>query len=146
MNKLSNVTSFNIEIGEFNTQLDYFIDSKTGSRNGSFIKDFVGNNFIGDSSTMEVKNLFSLFHSLGTPHFIKIDVEGFEIEIIKGIINFDINNIKFLIEVRFETKDFILSYFHKLGFKCLLVDNNEPIFIINTNQIPNFANLFFYHD
>jgi FkbM family methyltransferase len=146
MNKLSNVTSFNFGIGEFNTQLDYFIDSKTGSRKGSFIKDFVGNNYKGHKSTIETKNLFYLFTLYGSPDFIKIDVEGFEIEIIKGLNNYNIKNIKFLIETRISTIQFIYNYFHQLDFNCILVDNKEPVKILNIKDIPDFANLLFYHD
>jgi FkbM family methyltransferase len=146
MNKLSNITTYNFGIGEFNAQLDYFCDTKTGSRKGSFIKEFVGNNYNGKHFSIEVKNLFSLFGTLGIPDFVKIDVEGYEIEILKGLNNYDINKVKFLIETRSSTKEFIFNYFEKLNFNCLQVDNEIPLKINNAEDIPDFANLFFYHE
>jgi FkbM family methyltransferase len=146
MNKLSNISTYNFGIGEFNAQLKYFCDTKTGSRKGSFIKDFVGNNYNGEHFTIEVKSLSSLFGSLGIPDFIKIDVEGYEIEILKGLNNYDINNVKFLIETRYSTKEFIYYYFKKLNFICLQVDDEIPFKINNIKDIPDFANLFFYRE
>ena len=141
MNKLSNISTYNFGIGEFNGQLEYFCDTKTGSRKGSFIKEFVGNNYNGEHFTIEVKNLSSLFGSLGIPDFIKIDVEGYEIEILKGLNNYDINKVKFLIETRSSTKEFIYNYFEKINFTCLQVDDKIPFKINNIKDIPNFANL-----
>lgn len=145
INSLFNVSTYNIGVGEVNSSTIYYKDSKTGSRKGSFIKDFVGNNFKGETQSVEVKNLDTLFLSLGIPDFIKIDVEGYEIELLKGLNNYNIQKIKFLIETRKTTKEYVYNYFLKLDFKCILVDNELPMHIISIEEIPDFANLFFYY-
>ncbi len=145
INSLLNVSTYNIGVGDANSSITYYKDSKTGSRKGSFIKDFVGNNFQGETQSVEVKNLDTLFLSVGIPDFIKIDVEGYEIEVLKGLKNDNIQNIKFLIETRKTTKEFVFDYFLKLDFKCILFDNELPVNIISLEEIPDFANLFFYY-
>lgn len=83
--------------GDHNGQEVFFLESLTG-QNNSFVPKFEGleanaaNAFIGDSKVTEVKvemirlDDFVESHSL-IPRFVKIDVEGFELSVLKGMTN-----------------------------------------------------------
>jgi FkbM family methyltransferase len=141
INRCANVICCNYGIGDIDTELDFFRDTKTGGRMGSFKKEYVRNRFEGFTEKLVVKKLDNIIEKYGEPTFVKIDVEGFELDVIRGL-TLTLQNCVFLIEVRGETKDNIFLYFKEKGFQCIWVDGNDKQ-INKAEEIPGFANLIF---
>lgn len=142
MNRLQNVIPYNIGVGSQETQLKFYSDSITGGRKGSFKKNFVGTNYKGDTTLVNVKTLDNLIELYGTPKFIKIDVEGFENEVIRGLKNFNNRETIFFVEVRNETKNEIFEFFNSKNYSCYCLETGMSK-ISNSEEIPSFANLLF---
>ena len=119
----------------------FFRDTETGGRRGSFKKEFVGDNFKGFKEKVTIKSFDTIISQFGKPNFIKVDVEGFEENVIAGLTN-ELERCVFLIETREETKQEIFEYFDKKGYECIWIDNQE-IQINKVEEIPGFANLIF---
>ena len=141
INRCTNVTCLNYGLGNNDIKQEFYRDTKTGGRMGSFKKEFVGNNFEGYTDTVIIKKFDSLISEYGIPAFVKIDVEGFEKEVLSGLtLNFQ--NSIFLIEVREETKNYIFNFFKEKGYQCLWVDGDDKL-INSIEELPGFANLIF---
>lgn len=141
INNCQNVICLNSGIGGDDNNMVFFRDTETGGRMGTFKKEYVGSNFSGFTDKVSVIKFDTLISRYGIPSFVKIDVEGFENEVLSGLtLNF--SNCVFLIEVREETKKDVFNFFIKKNYKCLWVDNAD-IQIYNENEIPSFANLIF---
>lgn len=141
INKCSNLHCYNLGVGESDTEMEFFRDTETGGRMGSFIKSFVGLHYKGHKDIVRLKRFDTLIEEFGKPNFIKIDVEGFELDVLKGLSSI-LSDSKFLVEVRKETKHGVYQYFSDKGFKCLWIDNG-PCEINKSKEIPDFANLVF---
>jgi hypothetical protein len=72
---------------------------------------------------------------------VKIDVEGFEKDVISGL-TLSLKNCVFLIEIREETKNDVFFFFQEKGYRCIWVDMDDKE-INNVEEIPGFANLIF---
>jgi hypothetical protein len=83
-----------------------------------------------------------LISQCGVPDFVKIDVEGFENQVLNSLTNCD-NKTIFLVEVRESTKEFVFNYFHHKDYFCYCVDMVEKYKIDTSSSIPGFANLLF---
>jgi FkbM family methyltransferase len=142
INQLTNVVCIRKGVTECNTALEFYRDTETGGRRGSFNKNFVHENYRGYSEQVETVTLDSLIEEFGKPELIKIDVEGFEAQITKGLTK-TLNQTVFLVEVRDETKNAVFVYFAEKGYSCYLIDQENDILISNSFQIPAFANLVF---
>jgi FkbM family methyltransferase len=142
INKCDNVICLNIGLGADESELAFFRDTVTGGRKGSFIQEFSGEKHRGAELIVKVNPLQNLFKDYGIPQFIKIDVEGFEEKVLKGLLNIP-ETCTFLIEVRKETKKQVFSIFDQKKFKCLYIDKPQDIEIKSEDQIPDFANLVF---
>lgn len=142
-NRLKNVELFNQGVGSRSGKLVFYRDTVTGGRRGSFIQAFTGKAYEGNKEEVEIVTFDQLIHLHGIPNFVKIDVEGFEFEVLKGL-TAPSDETVFFIEVRDETKNSVFSYFQNVNFKCYLLDNQSaPRFITSSDEIPGFANLLF---
>lgn len=141
INKCENVTCINSGVGSEDTVLEFYRDTETGGRRGSFRKEYVGDTFKGYSEKGTLRSLDSLIAEFGEPDFIKIDVEGFETEVISGL-SIDLTKTLFLIEVREETKAAVFEYFSHSDYECVWIDEVDTV-ITSAAQIPGFANLLF---
>lgn len=65
---------------------------------------------------------------LGPPDFVKVDVAGFELEVLKGFNNI-LKETKYLVEVRKDTKNKVFESFNKQSFTCFIVDYDKPIVV-----------------
>lgn len=141
INKCLNLHCYNFGVGELDTELEFFRDTETGGRTGSFIKSFVGSHYQGQKDVVILKRFDTLIKEFGEPSFVKIDVEGFELNVLNGL-SLILGDSKFLVEVRKETKHAVYQYFSDKGFQCLWIDN-VPCGISKSEEIPDFANLIF---
>ena len=117
---------------------NFFIDEKTGGRRSSFNKE---SDLKKSSEKIEIKTLNSIIKELGEPNFIKIDVEGFEFNVLKGLKK-NLKNCNFLIEVRKSTKNQVRDYFKNKDYEVYLTDNGLKK-INYTSDLPDFCNLLF---
>ncbi len=145
INNLKNVSCLHCGIGATYGSIEFFRDTETGVRMGSFDKVFVRENFKGFTEVVETKTIDSLIMDYGIPDFVKIDVEGFEYQVVSGLTK-ALNNTIFLIEVRKETKYEIFNYFAKRQYSCYYIDRKDDLLITDSIQIPEFANLIFKKD
>ncbi|MBL7977840.1 MAG: FkbM family methyltransferase [Bacteroidetes Order II. Incertae sedis bacterium] len=141
LNHCENVTCLNIGIGREDTSMIFYRDTETGGRAGSFLKEMVGAHYKGHKMDVAVKSLDSVIQDYGMPNFVKIDVEGFELEVLKGL-SFVLDRCIFMIEVRSETKKEVFAYFVEKGYVCYWIDEGEEL-IKSVNEVPDFANLLF---
>lgn len=121
--------------------MKFYRDTEIGGRRSSFKKEFVGDNFKGFKEKVILKSFDTIISQYGKPNFVKIDVEGFEVDVIAGL-TIELERCIFLIEIREETKQKVFEYFDRKGFKCIWVDNGDQQ-ISKVEEIPKFANMIF---
>ncbi len=144
INACKNVECLNMGLGESPETITFFRDTETGGRMGSFIKEFVHDNFRGFTDLVMVDTFDHMIKIYGEPDFVKIDVEGFELNVLKGIKNYFKNKI--LIETeRIQRKLMFFEFFSTKDYECYCVDNKEIFEISDKSLIPSFANLLFIH-
>jgi FkbM family methyltransferase len=141
-NLIDNVEALNIGVGAAESKLTYYADSATGGRKGSFIKEAVGENYHGKTYEIDITTLDILINKYGIPDFIKIDVEGFETEVLKGL-TAKLNNCHFFIEVRADSASEIFNYFSAETHICYCIDDKKEKQINQADEISDFANLLF---
>ena len=143
INKCSNLTCLNVGVGAVDDYLKFYRDVQTGGRKGSFIEKFTdGTSNNNSTETVGIATFNTIVKEFGKPAFVKIDVEGSEENILKGL-TLSLDNTVFLIEVREQTKDFVFSYFNYREFSCFWIDNKDDVKISDSKDIPEFANLIF---
>ncbi len=77
----------------------------------------------------------------GEPAFVKIDTEGFEADILRGL-STDLAGCVFLVEARGETAEEVWAYFARRGYRCVCIEmGNAPG--RRPEDIPGFAHLLF---
>ncbi len=137
INHAVNIKILNLGIGALNGRIKFYRDITTGGRLSSFNEDRFLVPTEVDSITFD-----NLISQCGVPDFVKIDVEGFENQVLNSLTNCD-NKTIFLVEVREGTKEFVFNYFHHRDYLCYCVDDVEKYKIDNSSSIPGFANLLF---
>lgn len=144
INCCTNIECKKIGLGSATENSEFFRDTLTGGRASSFIKEQSLNNY-PSKEIVSIETFDTMVKSFGLPDFVKIDVEGFEVEVLKGINNI-LKGTKFLVEVRKDTKNKVFEFFNKQSFTCFLVDNEKPIVLTNNKDIPDFSNLLFIYN
>jgi len=89
INKLKNVEAYNIAISESNTISDFFI-GKSSNLSGLFSN----RNTTLKKVKVKTETLTNFLKEKKYPNFIKMDTEGAEVEIFKGMYDYFINNNK----------------------------------------------------
>ena len=107
LNYFKDIKCFNYGVGDKNNFIEFFRDTVSGGRKGSFIEEYVGDSFLGNKNTVKIKTLDFIITEYDKPNVIKIDVEGLESNVLKRISDF--SDIIFLIELREETSSFIFN-------------------------------------
>ena len=97
----------------------------------------------GGEISCVITTIEDICKKFGIPQFIKIDVEGFEVEVINGAPNIIFNERTiWMIEVRKDTKKKVFNSF--IGtHQCYVIDNSVNLLIQDSSIIPDFANLLF---
>ncbi|GGZ93567.1 FkbM family methyltransferase [Algibacter mikhailovii] len=142
INKKKNLFCLNNGIGAEEGILEFYRDSETGGRMGSFKREFVKKRYKGFKEQVEIIKCDSLINKYGIPNFVKIDVEGFEYEVLKGLKSV-LKETIFFIEVREETKEKVFQYFKHKNYTCYWIDFENKL-IKKNQEIPGFANLIFF--
>jgi FkbM family methyltransferase len=142
MNRGSNIVVEQKGVSNISRRQSFYRDSTTGGRRGSFIQEFVGESFTGEIEEVDTISFEQAVLQFGRPDFVKIDVEGFEQEIICGI-KIELNNTIFLVEVRDETGPSIFTYFNSRHYHCFCIDSVEDVLIGALHELPSFGNLLF---
>ncbi len=137
-------------VGSCNARMPFYIENLSG-QNNSFIKDFQG--FINNKRNSFVKNIsvkevtvdvirlddFIIENKI-FPNFIKIDVEGFEFEVIKGM-SYILKNIQPILMI--EIQDNYKSIYDIMKNENYLMFNDNLKLIENHNELS--GNTFFLH-
>ena len=142
INRCTNVTCLNNGIGEKNEVVEFFRDTKTGGRMGSFDRQFVKDKFKGHIDLIKIEMYDEIIKKYGILDFVKIDIEGLEHKVVNNIEVLAARTI-FLIEVRNSTKVDIYKKFNKNNFLCYIVDGKFIQEARTLDEIPSFANLLF---
>lgn len=141
-NALENVELHNLGLGEVATEKIFYRDTKTGGRRGSFGVEFVGDTFEGETEAAKVSTLEEQVNKYGEPDFVKVDVEGFEFEVLLGL-RHETKATVFFMEVRGSTAESVFKYFEERRFDCFMLDDEEDRRIEAAKDIPGFCNLLF---
>ena len=102
----------------------------------------MGNSFEGATQQVSLSTLDFQIKKHGTPDFVKIDVEGFESAVLKGLTRPDEKTV-FFVEVRDSSASEVYDYFSANNFSCMLLDDQTDQRIDSPDQIPGFCNLMF---
>jgi FkbM family methyltransferase len=120
---LSNITLEEKGVGNFDGSMDFFEDSLTG-QNNSFVEDFSGLEsnkkiaYVDVSVARRKVEIVKLdtYLSNQAPNFIKIDVEGFEYEVLLGASAILKQYPIVMVEIQAK-QDEIYSFLHGMGFR-----------------------------
>lgn len=145
INRCNNLICLNCGVNSEDTVLEFYQDSLTGGRRGSFIQSYVGENYKGYNIWVNLRKLDAIIKDYGQPCFVKIDVEGYEVKALEGLSQ-TLDHCTFLIEVRKETKQTVFNYFQTKGYQCFLIESSANREIAAHEDIPDFANLIFKKD
>ncbi len=124
INCCENVICKKIGLGSKDLVSELFRDTLTGGRGSSFLKAQSLNKHLS-TEHVRIETYDSMVKGFGKPDFVKIDVEGFELEVLKGIDNI-FKETKYLVEIRQDTKASVFEIFKKNSFKCFIVDYANP--------------------
>jgi hypothetical protein len=138
LNSFEDTQCLNFGVGDANTEIEFFRDSISGGRKGPFIEEFVGSSYIGKKTLVKIKTLDFLISEYGKPDIIKIDVEGFESNVLKGLSDFE--DLTFFIELREETSTFIFDLFYN-KFIIYKIDQKLTEEVNSVSQINEFCNI-----
>ncbi len=101
----------------------------------------MGTHYRGHCEKVVVRSLNRPIAAFGQPNFVKVDIEGFEEEVLGGLTT-DLLNCVFLIEVRTETKSGVFEYFADHEYECFCIDGPDRK-IACADEIPGFAHFVF---
>ncbi len=141
INRIENIVCCHQGVGGTDGTMTFHRDVTTGGRRGSFVHDPKHHRQSDATDQLITERLDTIIEKFGMPQFVKIDVEGFEIEVLEGLTK-ELENCSFLIEVREASKEQIFNYFEGRGYKCTIVDSTSKE-VSHFSQIPQFANLVF---
>jgi FkbM family methyltransferase len=137
-----NSENYNVAVSSYDGELDLHIDSTVGGH--SILEIDINHTRTGELQTIECITLDTLFatNEFDKIDFLKVDTEGAEIEIFKGIsdenllkidrISMEYHNLVFNFDLEFR-KEF-LSRFIKLGFKVFIKTMNDHLQYIYMHQ------------
>ncbi|MEX0921059.1 MAG: FkbM family methyltransferase [Candidatus Pacearchaeota archaeon] len=135
-----NILKRNIHLNDLEKNIVAYNEGLGNKNSKGRIKERQKNNLGGSSieeskkGELKIKRLDSL-NIKEKVSFIKIDVEGFEKEVLKGGQNFIIDNKPIVwIEVDKNNQFFVLKYFKKIGYKRIKDDNLKNWLFIPKNE------------
>ena len=137
-NKCNNAKIVRKAVSDKEGKMTFYRDTTTGGRMGSL---FQKNNlmYTGVQEEVETTTLQQLVDEFGIPDFIKIDVEGAEGIMLRGL-NPELRRTVFLIEVRTETKAEVFEIFKALDMHIYLI--RQGLHLLHRHEeMPEFGNI-----
>lgn len=138
-NKCRNVHLLQKAVGSESSKMVFFKDTLTGGRMSSLLRSGAGTSFKGETEEVNVVTLADLVNAYGIPHFVKLDVEGAEADVVKNVDD-RLRETIFFVEVRKETKKQVYKIFSDRNRLIYLIKDGIHL-INNETEIPDFANL-----
>lgn len=143
-NRRENIELCKCGLGDSISEQTFYRDTITGGRSGSLGVEFVNDKYEGATESIRVSTLDEQVERFGVPDFVKIDVEGFEYSVLKGLTQVS-PTTSFFVEVRDTSATKVFNYFSEKGFNCVMLDEKTDKAIGSLGMIPGFCNLLFTH-
>ena len=143
--RLSNVSTFRAALGSKPSQCEMVVPN-LGGFTGYYWAHFAQAGDSGRHQTVDVLALDDLWKKNTIPRldFIKCDVEGSELEVIRGALELIRSQLPgWLLEVSRETSDELFRILKDLGYRAFVYDKR----LVETDQYRDkeFSNYFFLH-
>lgn len=148
-NAFQNILVNNFALGNSEEEKEIFFEN-SNECNGT--ASFVNMNEDSQKEIVKIKKLDSIFETLKNPNFIKIDVEGFQGDVLKGAKSFfEQNKPMLMIEIDEGTEPWIEEFFQNLNYKFYkfkkrglvevnsIFNNGRNILFINENMPSDIA-------
>lgn len=142
-NNFNNVYVNNFALGNSDEEKEIFFNN---SQECNGTASFINMDEKSQKEVVKIKKLDTVFDSLEKPNFIKIDVEGFQGDVIKGSETFfECNQPILMIEIDEGTEKWIEDFFKKLDYKFFkfkknglvevgsIFNNGRNILFVNNN-------------
>ena len=138
LNQRYNIEAKNLALSnQKSSNTTIHVDKEFGGRMSSLKKDFLNTNTLKEEQKITVSTLKNEIELYGIPDFVKIDVEGFEHEVLLGLGLMKLDKTIFLIEVRWDTIKSVYSYLNNLEYNVYLITSN------GLSKMPVFTQLEF---
>lgn len=124
------IATFNIGLSNKESVLTYYERSQDGGGNGFTMTEHVNHKHVINSYQLPVKKLDDF--NLTNIHFMKIDVEGHEIEVLKGAEETlkNSNYPSFIIECWDNNKENLFRYLDSIGYERINIIGWKDMFIV----------------
>ncbi|MBM74014.1 MAG: hypothetical protein CMK59_01330 [Proteobacteria bacterium] len=125
LNEISCVSILPVGAGEEERSAELFSHACDGSRSSSLLEEFVVEG-ASSSEDIQLTTLDSIIKKEGIPRLVKIDVEGFESSVLKGLSLAEAwSETVFFVEVRSSTFEEVVRLLKEKGCAVYFVQNNS---------------------
>lgn len=123
VNGFKHITLNNFALGsEKTSQKIFFNDENLCAGTASF----VGSEQLSDYEVVDIDTIDNVVGNIPVPDFIKIDVEGFQVQVIKGALNFfKQHSPMVMIEIDEDTDQWMEDYFIGMGYQFYKFNKNS---------------------
>lgn len=142
LNGLEHLLPVRRAAGAMEGSAEIVVDTRTGGRTSS-LRSIASGGPRGATQSVRVTTLDALTAEHGVPDFVKIDVEGWELEVLRGAaMDTYAPATRFFIEVRQDTMREVLATLGAHGYRCRLLEQGRLTPVSAESCTPAFGNLF----